>query len=620
MHSEAEKNSTNRPLGANPKELLPKGFVLNDKWEILRHIATGVKGDVYLARQQNLQRQVAVKIISPDFVKTFDDDSKLMESEKNKYRREAVTMAKVHHPNILQVLDNGTIYMDGEDLDYLVMEYVPGQTLRVTIPDEGFCGHRLGLIAWLNDYFIPILKGIEAFHSAGVIHRDLNPENILLAGVTPKITDFGLVRGETCEKDASSRYCTLGCINYMPREQYENATAANKRSDIYALGKILFEAIRGTITDKDDVLFKEVSLNPEDHPAYNEPFYRALSKLIQQATKEKNQDRIKSVSDFREQLEEIIQAVSNPQAVKKEKSPLRYLLVGVFALLVLGLGVFLLMPSSKDNTQVIVHDGVEKILPDIYDDGKGGIFAMVADGPAVWSDGPGTEKRTKEVEAFYIRKSLVNNAQYLSFLNSHCDQIRVKDNEVYKNNILILKIGLVDEDYEPIIYENGKFHISKPSYANISVTNVTVEGAEAFAIDNQQELPTLAQWQRARNVGTIPLAPKDKEQKAYKEWIYDLGENQEKIFLQYPPDKASPNNGTSNENGKANGKTTGENSEELDSAGKNGQKAKDKSLNNQGENQVKENSTLPEKAKEIIELPKYTPRLGFRTIKGLDKQ
>ena len=101
-----ETNSISQThTGSLSKSLLVPGLVLNNKWEILDHIASGGKGDIYRAHQISLERVVALKVISPDFVDSFKDNPEELESEKERFRREVRIMAGIRHPNVLQLFD-----------------------------------------------------------------------------------------------------------------------------------------------------------------------------------------------------------------------------------------------------------------------------------------------------------------------------------------------------------------------------------------------------------------------------------------------------------------------------------------------------------------------------------
>ncbi|MBU1741909.1 MAG: serine/threonine protein kinase, partial [Proteobacteria bacterium] len=194
----------------NREPVLDKGDRLGERWEIIEHVATGGKGEIYRARQLNLDREVAIKIVSPEMIESYEGDEEEIHGEMARFRREVLAMARTRHPNVLNVFDfeSALITKEGRDLplDYIVMEYVPGPTLALTIPDEGLGSDEAALRTWIARYFLPILDGVEHIHAQGIIHRDLKPGNVLLDGDVPRITDFGLVGGGPWEPVTRSHH------------------------------------------------------------------------------------------------------------------------------------------------------------------------------------------------------------------------------------------------------------------------------------------------------------------------------------------------------------------------------------------------------------------------------
>ena len=181
------------------------GHVLNNKWVILELIGKGAMGEIYLAHQLNLKRDVAIKVVSEELLKDFEDDPDEIENSFQRFKREVHAMARVRHPNVLQIFDYGSavIHREAGDcpVEFIAMEYIPGDTLRFTMSEEGFYPEQDLTKDWLEAYFLPVLDGIKAIHDLDIVHRDIKPENILMDGNTPKIADFGLARScasETC--------------------------------------------------------------------------------------------------------------------------------------------------------------------------------------------------------------------------------------------------------------------------------------------------------------------------------------------------------------------------------------------------------------------------------------
>ena len=121
------------------KGILEIGTVLDEKWVILELLGKGGMGEVYRAHQLNLKRDVAIKIISDDFLQSFEGDDEEIEIIRSRFRREVKAMARIRHPNIVQIFDHGSTSIRKEEetvpLEYIVMEFIPGATLRFTMSE-----------------------------------------------------------------------------------------------------------------------------------------------------------------------------------------------------------------------------------------------------------------------------------------------------------------------------------------------------------------------------------------------------------------------------------------------------------------------------------------------------
>ncbi|GGO03044.1 serine/threonine protein kinase [Microbispora rosea subsp. aerata] len=203
------------------------GQLLDGRYRVESRIARGGMASVYLALDVRLDRTVAVKVMhrslaeDPQFVRRFIGEAK--------------SVASLSHPNIVQVFDQGT---DGANV-YLSMEYVPGRTLRDVLRRRGRLPAREAL-----EMVIPVLAALGAAHQAGLIHRDVKPENVLLADDgRVKVVDFGLARAIEATNQTKTGMM-IGTIGYMSPEQVTAGTA-DARSDVYAVGIMLFELLTG---------------------------------------------------------------------------------------------------------------------------------------------------------------------------------------------------------------------------------------------------------------------------------------------------------------------------------------------------------------------------------------
>nr|WP_194241377.1 Stk1 family PASTA domain-containing Ser/Thr kinase [Galbitalea soli] len=202
------------------------GRLIDGRYQVRSRIARGGMATVYLATDLRLERRVAIKIMHGHLA----DDSKF----KERFIQEARSAARLAHPNVVNVFDQG----QDSDMAYLVMEYLPGITLRDLLQEHG----RLTTEQTL-DVLEAVLSGLSAAHKAGIVHRDLKPENVLLADDGRiKIGDFGLARAASA--NTATGAALLGTIAYLSPELVTRGIA-DTRSDIYAVGIMTYEMLTG---------------------------------------------------------------------------------------------------------------------------------------------------------------------------------------------------------------------------------------------------------------------------------------------------------------------------------------------------------------------------------------
>lgn len=202
------------------------GRLIDGRYQVRSRVARGGMATVYQATDLRLDRRVALKVMHGHLA----DDSQY----KTRFIQEARSAARLAHPNVVNVFDQG---QDGE-IAYLVMEYLPGITLRELLKDHPVLTNDQAL-----DIMEAVLAGLAAAHRNGIVHRDLKPENVLLADDGRiKIGDFGLARAVTAQTATGN--ALLGTIAYLSPELVTRGVA-DARSDIYAAGIMLYEMLAG---------------------------------------------------------------------------------------------------------------------------------------------------------------------------------------------------------------------------------------------------------------------------------------------------------------------------------------------------------------------------------------
>lgn len=202
------------------------GRLIDGRYQVRSRIARGGMATVYLATDLRLERRVAIKIMHGHLA----DDNTF----KTRFVQEARSAARLAHPNVVNVFDQG----QDSDMAYLVMEYLPGITLRDLLKD-----YKRLTPEQTVDILDAVLAGLAAAHKAGIVHRDLKPENVLLADDGRiKLGDFGLARAASA--NTATGQALLGTIAYLSPELVTRGIA-DARSDIYAVGIMVYEMLTG---------------------------------------------------------------------------------------------------------------------------------------------------------------------------------------------------------------------------------------------------------------------------------------------------------------------------------------------------------------------------------------
>ncbi|MFI5005655.1 MAG: Stk1 family PASTA domain-containing Ser/Thr kinase, partial [Solirubrobacterales bacterium] len=270
--------------------MIDPGTVIDGRYEVLSRIGTGGMGDVYLARDQLLGRQVAVKLLHHRFV----EDQEFVE----RFRREASSAASLSHPNVVAIFDRG----EWDGTYYIAMEYLPGRSLKAVVRERGPMDPAAAI-----DIVIQILHAARFAHRRGVIHRDLKPHNVILDEEgRAKVTDFGIARAGA--SDMTLTGSIMGTAQYLSPEQAQGH-AVSASSDIYAVGIVLYELLTGVVPFDGEtavtIALKQVSATPPPPSTLNVAVGGELDAIVLRALAKDPAERFADAEEFIAALEHV---------------------------------------------------------------------------------------------------------------------------------------------------------------------------------------------------------------------------------------------------------------------------------------------------------------------------
>ena len=259
------------------------GLLVDERYRVTRRLARGGMATVYVAQDERLDRPVALKVMHPHLA----DSAAFVE----RFRREARSAARIVHPGVVSVFDQGIVTGQG----FLVMELIDGTNLRQLLRAQGAF-----TIPQALRYTADTLEALRAAHRVGVIHRDIKPENILVPTDGPaKVTDFGLARAAS-EVSMSSTGNMLGTVAYIAPEIATTAEA-DARSDIYSVGIMLYEMLTGAVPWAGESPLQVASHHVSDNvpsPSAAQPWIpREIDDLVAALTARESANRPADASD-----------------------------------------------------------------------------------------------------------------------------------------------------------------------------------------------------------------------------------------------------------------------------------------------------------------------------------
>ena len=359
--------------------MITKGQKINERYEIIKSIGEGGMANVYLAHDIILDRDVAIKVLRGDLA----GDEKFV----RRFQREALSASSLSHPNIVEMYDVG----EDNGTYYIVMEYVPGMTLKQLIKKRGSIS-----LSEAIDIMLQITDGIKEAHDSYIIHRDLKPQNILIKDNGEiKITDFGIAMALNSTQLTQTN-SVMGSVHYLPPEQ-ASGKGATIKSDIYSMGILFYELLTGKLPFKGENAV-EIALKhmKSDFPSIreeNDSIPQSVENIILKATAKNPKNRYETVSRMHDDLLTCLNedrlnegkvTFLFPEHENEDKSPvileetkeetkefeddlgdLReekknswiWIMSGIFILIVLLLiGIFLIYPVFSEVPDVVIPD------------------------------------------------------------------------------------------------------------------------------------------------------------------------------------------------------------------------------------------------------------------------
>lgn len=264
--------------------MLELGTMLSGRYEVLKRVGSGGMADVYMAKDHKLNRNVAVKVLKSEYV----EDEKFLK----KFETEAQAVARLSHPNIVNIYDVGM--EDG--INYIVMELAEGITLKEYIRKKGYLSPKETV-----EISTQIASAISHAHKNHIIHRDIKPQNILVSdtGII-KVTDFGIAKA-TSSNTVTSTATAMGSVHYISPEQAKGRFC-DEKSDIYSLGITMYEMVTGHVPfdHENGVTIALMHLQNEITPPsqIRDGIPDSLEKIILKCTMKKPEERYQTADDL----------------------------------------------------------------------------------------------------------------------------------------------------------------------------------------------------------------------------------------------------------------------------------------------------------------------------------
>ena len=281
--------------------MLSRGQKVNERYEIIKTIGEGGMANVYLANDTILDRKVAIKVLRGD----LSNDEKFI----RRFKREALSVSNLSHPNIVEVYDVG----EEEGNYYIVMEYIDGKTLKQLLQKRGAL-----TLTEVIDIMSQLTDGLSHAHEAYIIHRDIKPQNIMIEdnGLV-KITDFGIAMALNSTQLTQTN-SVMGSVHYLPPEQ-ANGKGSTVKSDIYSLGILMYELLTGSVPYKGDnaveIALKHMKEKLPSIRKQNPTIPQSVENIVLKATAKNPKNRYDTVKEMYNDLQTALERENEKRLV-----------------------------------------------------------------------------------------------------------------------------------------------------------------------------------------------------------------------------------------------------------------------------------------------------------------